>query len=239
MSRDLFGEVSDPRVRMAPRSQYTVPISLAVHTVGLVILAVVPMLGEAVPPDLPVTRIVFSEPPPPPSPPPAPRVRTDREPPQANPAAAPVVAPDSIRPETGRQRGFVVPEGPDVGIVGIVGALEVAVVAPATTPPPPPPPQAPVRVGDRVQPPAKLRHVAPVYPAIAQAARVQGTVIVDAIISTSGRVESVRVLRSVPLLDEAAASAVREWVFTPTLLNGVPVPVVMTVTVTFRLPWPA
>lgn len=86
-----------------------------------------------------------------------------------------------------------------------------------------------------MRPPSKIRDAAPVYPAIAQAARVEGTVIIDAVIDEQGRVQSARVLRSIPLLDEAALTAVREWAYTPTLLNGVPVPVVMTVTVTFRL----
>lgn len=59
--------------------------------------------------------------------------------------------------------------------------------------------------------------------------------IIDAVIDEQGRVTSTRVLRSIPLLDEAALAAVREWAYTPTLLNGVPVPVVMTVTVRFSL----
>lgn len=45
----------------------------------------------------------------------------------------------------------------------------------------------------------------------------------------------VKVLRSIPLLDEAAIDAVKQWIYSPTLLNGVPVPVIMTVTVNFRL----
>jgi protein TonB len=59
-------------------------------------------------------------------------------------------------------------------------------------------------------------------------------VILEAVISPSGSVEDVRVLRGIPLLDDAAADAVRQWRYTPTLLNGVPVAVVMTVTVNFR-----
>ena len=62
-----------------------------------------------------------------------------------------------------------------------------------------------------------------------------GTVIVEATIDTDGRVRSARVLRSIPLLDEAALDAVRQWEYTPTLLNGTPVAVIMTVTVTFQL----
>ncbi|MCY4598488.1 MAG: energy transducer TonB [Acidobacteria bacterium] len=75
----------------------------------------------------------------------------------------------------------------------------------------------------------------PVYPPVAQSARVQGIVILEAVIGPSGRVTEVTVLRSVPLLDEAAIAAVKQWEYTPTLLNGVPVPVIMTVTVNFML----
>ena len=59
--------------------------------------------------------------------------------------------------------------------------------------------------------------------------------ILETVIGTTGAVEDVRVLRSVPLLDDAAITAVRQWRYTPTLLNDVPVPVVMTVTVNFTL----
>jgi protein TonB len=77
--------------------------------------------------------------------------------------------------------------------------------------------------------------VNPVYPPIAQSARVQGVVIIEAIIGPDGRVTEAKVLRSIPLLDAAALDAVKQWVYTPTLLNGVPVPVIMTVTVNFTL----
>ena len=63
----------------------------------------------------------------------------------------------------------------------------------------------------------------------------QGTVILEAVINEQGEVSQVRVLRSVQLLDEAAMNAVRQWRFTPTLLNGQAVPIVMTVTVSFQL----
>ena len=77
--------------------------------------------------------------------------------------------------------------------------------------------------------------MAPLYPAIAQSARVQGIVIIEATIGADGRVTDVTVLRSIPLLDAAALTAVRQWEFSPTLLNGIPVPVIMTVTVNFTL----
>jgi TonB family protein len=108
-------------------------------------------------------------------------------------------------------------------------------------PPPPPPPgaemngQAPVRVGAGIAAPMKIRDVRPAYPPIAQSARVQGVVIIETTIDTAGNVMDAHVLRSIPLLDEAALDAVRQWQFTPTLLNGAPVPVIMTVTVNFAL----
>lgn len=92
-----------------------------------------------------------------------------------------------------------------------------------------------LRVGGNIKAPTKIRDVRPVYPALAQQARVSGMVIVEARIGTDGSVEAVQVLRSIPLLDEAAIEAVRQWKFTPTLLNGVPVPVMMTMTVNFTL----
>ena len=93
----------------------------------------------------------------------------------------------------------------------------------------------PVRVGGNISPPTKTRDVQPRYPEVARAARVQGVVILEATIGSTGVVTDVSVLRSVPLLDDAAIAAVLQWQYTPTLLNGVPVPVIMTVTVNFTL----
>jgi TonB family protein len=94
---------------------------------------------------------------------------------------------------------------------------------------------APVRVGGDIKEPKKIKHVAPVYPDDARAAGVQGVVILEVLIDENGDVSDAKVLRSVPMLDQAAVDAVRQWRFTPTLLNNVPVTVVMTVTVNFTL----
>lgn len=124
---------------------------------------------------------------------------------------------------------------------------------PPPPPPPPPPPAAapgsptsaavpsaaaptgPVRVGSGIRAPQQVRRVNPVYPPEAEAARVQGVVILEALIGTDGRVTEARILRSIPLLDQAALDAVRQWQYTPTFLNGVAVPIIMTVTVQFTL----
>jgi protein TonB len=92
-----------------------------------------------------------------------------------------------------------------------------------------------LRVGGYIRAPQKIVDVAPIYPPLARAAGVEGIVILEAVIAEDGSVRDVRVLRSVPLLDAAATEAVRQWRFSPTLLNGEPVPIVMTVTVAFRL----
>jgi TonB family protein len=92
-----------------------------------------------------------------------------------------------------------------------------------------------LRVGGDIKPPRKIKDVKPVYPPIAREAGVAGVVIIEVKIGTDGRIEEGRVLKSIPLLDEAALDAVKQWQFTPTLLNGVPVPVIMTVTVQFTL----
>ena len=75
----------------------------------------------------------------------------------------------------------------------------------------------------------------PIYPEIARAARVQGFVILECTLTPEGNVSNLRVLSGHPLLDAAALRAVQQWRFTPTLLNGVPVPVILTVRVRFQL----
>lgn len=113
------------------------------------------------------------------------------------------------------------------------------VVRDFVTPPPPPPMlvngEQPLRIGGDIAPPTKIKDVRPVYPEIAQQARVSGIVIIEAVIDQEGNVVSARVIRPVALLDEAARDAVLQWKFTPTQLNGVAVPVIMTVTVNFSL----
>ena len=92
-----------------------------------------------------------------------------------------------------------------------------------------------IGVNTKTAEPKKLKNVNPSYPDIAKQARVQGVVILECTISPQGKVTDVKVLRGIPLLDAAAIEAVKQWVYSPTLLNGVPVPVIMTVTVNFRL----
>ena len=242
MPDNMFRDVVDPSIKVGGRRGYTVPFSIIVHTLAVVAAVVFPLVvtnGDRWP--TPPTLLAFVGAPPPPPPPPAaapPRAPAATTGPSAT-DAAPVVAPREITVETPSQYN----RSSWLGIEG-TGAGEIpSGVGEHTAPPAPPPPssappaapQAPIPVGGDIRQPAKTRDVSPVYPSIAQTARVQGVVIIEAIISPAGKVVDAKILRSIPLLDAAALEAVRQWEYTPTLLNGVPVSVVMTVTINFQL----
>jgi protein TonB len=181
---------------------------------------------------------------PPPPPPPARRAAPGK--PQTlqtgNLSTAPVEAPSAIVAET------FVPSGEDEegveggveggiagGVLGGVVGGRLAVPAP---PPPLPPvaaPRAPVRIGGQIESPALLHRVNPRYPDMAVHAKVTGVVILEATVDTEGRVESVRVLRSISLLEKAAIEAVKQWRYSPLVLNGIPEPFIVTVTLRFSI----
>ena len=92
-----------------------------------------------------------------------------------------------------------------------------------------------MRVGGQIKEPALVYRVDPVYPGVAVSANIEGTVILEAIVDEEGRVESVRVLRSLTVLDKPAIDAVKQWRYSPFLLNGKPEKFILTVAVTFRL----
>lgn len=99
--------------------------------------------------------------------------------------------------------------------------------------PPAPSQSGPLRVGGNILAPRKIVDVNAVYPELARQAEIRGTVIVEARIGTDGKVKNARVLRSIPLLDQAALDAVSQWEYVPTLLNGVPIDVILIVGVNF------
>jgi protein TonB len=96
--------------------------------------------------------------------------------------------------------------------------------------------QGPMRVGGDVQEPERIHYVAPEYPELARRARMEGFVILQAIIDKQGNVVNVEILRGLGLgLDVSAESAVKQWKYTPTYYNGRPVEVILTVNVVFQL----
>jgi protein TonB len=230
-------------------------ISIVGHIVVIGILLVVPLLyaTDSMPKvptmmafvaSMPATAPPPPPPPPPPTPPAAEPKTAPKTPPKMPPRdafAAPVEAPADIRPEppgvphAGAEGGV---EGGVVGGVagGIVGGL---VTAPPPPPPPPPPapepPKGPVRIGGNVQAPALIHRVEPKYPEIAVVTKITGIVILEATVGEDGAVQSVRVLRSVKFLDQAAIDAVKQWRYSPLVLNGIPTPFVLSVTLNFSV----
>jgi len=235
MSLDLFRPVPEGSAKDAGRRLSALPISVTVHVLVVLALVVIPLLATDILPQPPIEELEWTAAVPAPPNPPAPaRPRAAAAMPQQNPHAAPPVAPSRILPEDGIDRTVPPPDlTVDKGVVP--GGIESGTgLAPAVADTPPPPPAAPVRLSTLKQP-QRTVYVSPVYPDLARAAKIEGMVILEAVINPDGVVRDVRVLRSVPLLDEAAMAAVRQWRYTPTMLSGVPVAVVMTVTVTFRL----
>jgi TonB family protein len=92
-----------------------------------------------------------------------------------------------------------------------------------------------VRVGGSIREPKKKYDVRPIYPSAARASGAEGVVTIEAIITRDGTVSQARITGSSSLFDDSAIGAVRQWQFTPTLLNGMPVEVLMTVTVNYRI----
>ena len=239
-------EVFDGKPRQT-RSATPLIVSLVGHIVMVGVVIVVPLLYATdslpqVPTMMAFVASMPATPPPPPPPPPPPAARTEQAPQKTLPAdayAAPVQAPSEIIPEppdmpvASREAGV---EGGVVGGVqgGIVGGL---VAAPSPPPPPPsaPAPKEPVRIGGNIQAPTLVRRVEPTYPDITLLAKVTGLVILEASVGADGTVESVRVLRSVKFLDQAAIDAVKQWRYQPLVLNGVATPFVLSVTLNFSV----
>ncbi len=244
MQQRLFEDLVNSDVRAHHTKQNRIlPISLALHAIALILLIVVPIFSkEALPEPTSVVKAFFVEPPsapppPPPPPPPAPKAPTVKPQPKPVPQepprfVAPVETPTEIKPEASMDLGI---EGGVAGGVegGVAGGVVGGVVG--GLPEAPPPVQEPVRVGGQIKEPKKIKNVNPTYPDIARQARVQGVVILECVISPQGAVTTCKILRGIPLLNDSALEAVKQWTYTPTLLNGVPVPVIMTVTVNFKL----
>jgi TonB family protein len=106
--------------------------------------------------------------------------------------------------------------------------------APNLPAPPKPAPTAPVRVGGKILPPRLVSSVLPMYPPIAQQAGVSGTVVIDTTIDKNGNVAKTRVISGPELLRNAALSALRQWKYEPSRLNGQPISVEMIVSIRFH-----
>jgi len=225
------------------RRSIVAAISIAVHAIALIALATADLWRPISEWPTPRSALAFVEDIPRPvhledielSRPSRVRAATTGEAPRATSQIAelaPITPPSGVAKETGDDAPLSA--GSPGPLVSESGTPDVGVLGPSA-PPPPPPPQAPVRLHSGIRAPQRIVNVTPVYPIVARNAHVEGVVIIEATIDERGNVVRTQLLRSIPLLDDAAMTAVRQWKFSPTLLNGVAVPIVMTVTVNFML----
>ncbi len=233
-----------PEGRLRDRAA-ALPAAVLIHAVALALLVTVPLLRVGELPRVDVSDVIVvpalpATPLPPPkarSGDPGARLARKRVPvvSQGIRLAAPVDIPVGIVEDENFGAGgseFGIPGGADYGAgegvpANLLGSGLYDLVGEAV--------EAPVLAVGEVRPPRLVRRVEPDYPVLAREARVQGTVILEATTDVYGRVTGVRVLRSIPLLDEAAIAAVRQWVYEPLMINGRPRPVTFTVTVRFVL----
>ena len=214
------------------------PVSIAAHLVALAAFLIVPLAGGVeAPMPWPLSsarQFITVTPAPPPQ-----QVRVLRVS-SGSDRAAPTTAPDHIEPPGDEPTAVRGSEPPGDSRYGLEVGLPPGLTLDTFVPPPPdvtPAPQGPraYRPGGDIREPRKIRDATAVYPEMARTARIEGVVILEATIDERGVVTDARVLRSVPLLDAAALTALKQWRYTPTLLNGVPVRVLMTVTFRFSL----
>ncbi|MGC2707316.1 MAG: energy transducer TonB, partial [Candidatus Acidiferrales bacterium] len=149
-----------------------------------------------------------------------------------------IIKEDPLPPEPAGGVVGGVPGGVPGGTLGgVLGGIIGGAASPmaAVAPPPPPPMKRIIRVGGKVDPPKQTYAPELKYPAIARAAKVEGTVVIDAIIDEQGNVVQAHVVSGPGLLIGAALQSVEQWKYEPTRLNGEPVSVEMHVQVHFAL----
>ena len=217
------------------------PVSICAHLIAAIGVFIAPLMADVEPPEpAPMRRLAIATKAVPVPPSIVQSVPLAR---RSTPVLPNVIAPLTLTapPETDPQPSAVDVPGLTVDHGGVIDPGLIGTPGPVAVVPPPPPPQpkpqtpAVFRVGQGVREPKRVAGAPPEYPEIARRAKVDGSVILEAVINERGGVERIRVLKSVPLLDGAAVTAVSGWRYTPTLLNGVPVSVLMTITINFTL----
>ena len=213
--------------------------AVAVMVTGLFVAEQIPkvptMLAFVAPPP---------SPPPPPAPPPAQSSASVKPVTRAEPVLSTredVVPVDEARSSEPETTG---PPSLDEGVAGgleggVPGGIAGGLVGGLPQPPPPPPvPEAPppIRIGGKIQSPTLVHRVEPFYPPVAVSARLQGVVILEALVDREGTVADVKVLRSAgSVLDREALIAVRQWRYAPLVLNGQRLRFVVTVILSFSV----
>ncbi|MFZ1133611.1 MAG: TonB family protein [Candidatus Korobacteraceae bacterium] len=229
------------------KQKATTAISFIIQILLIGVLVLLPLVfTEALPKQQLMTFLVAPPPPPPPPPPPAatPEIKIVKprqsdldngqlRTPTAIPKKVAMIKEDEPPPSTG-VAGVVggvpggVPGGAMGGVLGGIIGNTPTVVPKAATP-------QRVRVSQGVSQGLLVHQVRPVYPALARQARIQGTVVLQAVISKDGSIEGLHLVSGHPMLAPAAIEAVKQWKYKPYFLNGEPVEVETTINVNFTL----
>ena len=229
------------------RSKWTTFVSFFLQAILVGVLILIPLIyTEALPKQQLMTFLVAPPPPPPPPPPPAAApvrvvkpiqsevINGQLRTPTAIPKKVQMIKEEEAPPPSAAIGGVVggvpggVPGGQMGGVIGgIISSTPVAVPKVAT-------PQR-VRVSQGVTEGLLLHKVTPTYPALARQARIQGQVVLQAVISKDGTIQNLRLVSGHPMLAPAAIDAVKQWRYKPYILNGEPVEVDTQITVNFTL----
>lgn len=223
---------------------WAVVLSGLVQSGSLIVLILIPLIHiQALPKAVFSTVLIAPAPPPPSAPSPEKNLNRRAEQPKRlldhhvihEPLRIPIhvrVFPEPPLP----------PESPAIAITdGPLGGGDLShdFGAPSTPPTPPstPPSSVPPRIqlGGQIQAAKVISQPNPIYPPLARQARIQGSVLLHAVLGRDGHVSELQVISGHPLLVQAALDAVKQWRYQPTLLNNEPVEVDTTITVTFVL----
>jgi len=236
----MFDElVESSAVRKKTHTGWAVIVTTVIQVLILVILILIPLIyTQALPKALLATMITAPPPPPPPPPPPAEAPKVIKQPPRLIQQGV-LTAPHAIPKQVAVFKEEALPPEPPPAAADLLGGGGdiLAGLGAAATGVAPPPPKAPtrVKVGGSVQEAMIIDRPSPPYPPLARQARIQGNVVLHAIIDKDGNVTQLEVVSGHPLLVQAALAAVKQWRYHPTVLNGEPVEVETQITVSFVL----
>lgn len=214
-------------------------LSAIVEIAVLAVLVLIPLMYTQALPKAMLATLLIAPPPPPPPPPPVPK--TVVKPVARLIQSGKLIQPRAIPKEVTVFKEAELPPDPitsntnQAGVFGGIPGQGLMAGGPAV--PPPPKPTAPARIkqGGAVTAASIITQTKPTYPPLARQARIQGVVVLHAIIDKEGKVSQLEVISGHPLLVQSALDAVKQWRYKPTLLNGDPVEVDTTIQVTFTM----
>jgi protein TonB len=248
MFEDSLLESGGRNSKLHRRGPWATLLSFLIQIALVGVLVLIPLIyTEALPKQQLMGYLVAPPPPPPPPPPPAAvqvvkvvKVQTEIDngqlkAPTAIPKKIQMIKEDEAPPSTGGVMGGVVGGVPGGQAGGVVGGVLGSIVNAAPTAVPKVATPQRVKVSAGVTSGLLIRKITPTYPPLAKQARIQGSVVLQAVIGKDGTIQNLRAVSGHPMLIQSAIDAVRQWKYKPYFLNGDAVEVDTQVTVNFTL----